>query len=775
MPRIVAGDRIANALKTANRPGAPLRRRLFILNAAGILPLAIFAGFGLHVLRQQQAEHTERVGKELARSVANAVDSELGSVIGVLEVLATTPTLDNGDLAGFHDRATRIILGRHEWASIILATSAGTPLANTRIPFGEPLKPISEKHSFDLAIHTRKPVVGSLTQYELDEWLFPVRVPVIRQGGVTHVITALIRPERIYGVLVRQRVPDDWVISIIDDQGRRVARSRAHEANLGGRLSETAEQIIAAGGTDGAGISRTLEGERIFTPFSRLALTEWTAVLGLPTAVVEAAVYRSLAIYGGGLLLSLGIGAVAALWVGRSIARPIGHLRAAAEALGQKHVPNLPHTSIEEIQQVGVALKNAADELTQAEAEREDLLRKERLAREAAEAAGRAKDEFMAVLSHELRTPLNAVYGWARWLQSGQLNDPSMIARATDAIARNAHVQVQLVDDLLDLARITSGKMRLDVATIDLRTALQGALEAVRPAATAKAIAIETILGAEPCIVAGDSARLQQVVWNLLMNAVKFTPHGGRVRLELRREPSRVEIVVSDTGEGISAEVLPHVFERFRQADSSSTRSHGGLGLGLALVKHLVELHGGGVAAESAGEDRGTTAVVTLPTTYVSSGDTLISRGHLVSSNKESGPRTDRLHDIRVQVIDDDQDGLLLITTILASCGAEVRTCSSAAAAIEQLREWRPDVLISDIGMPGEDGYALIAKIRTLPAVEGGATPAIALSAYGRPQDRVRALAAGFNMHVPKPVDPGELTAIVADLAVDQPQNTTTR
>ncbi len=738
---------------------------MLLLIAAAIVPLAVFAGIGLYGLRRQQNAQTERVGLELARSVANAVDSELGSVIAVLEALATSPTLDLRDLTGFRERATRLIKVTHDWAAIGLADAAGTCVLDTRFPAETPLPPLMERESFDRVLQMRAPAVGGLTRHLQDEWLFAVRVPVIRNGTVTYVITALIRPERVRSVLTRQGVPEDWVISIMDGNGRRVARSRAHGENLGGRLSDTAQRIVDGGRPDGSGVSYSLEGERIFTPYSRLPASHWIAVLGLPTAVLDAAVYRSLAIYGGGILLSIVIGAGGAIWAVRSITRPMAELRAAAEALGRRETPTRPQTSIQEIREVGVALKTAAIELARSAAERDDLLRKERLAREAAEAADRAKDEFMAVLSHELRTPLNAVFGWARWLQSGGLDDPTMIARATDAIARNAHVQVQLVDDLLDLARITSGKMRLDVTAIDLRSALYGALEAVRPAADAKRIAIHTSLGSDPCVVTGDAARLQQVVWNLLMNAVKFTPHGGQVRLELQRTSTRVEIVVSDTGQGIDPGVLPHVFERFRQADSSSTRTHGGLGLGLALVKHLVELHGGAVAAQSPGESRGTTVTVTLPTLLASSDAPSSPRMPATIATRDAPVRADRLHGLRVLVTDDDADAALLVSAILAGCGAEVRHCSSATATLELLQEWQPDVLVSDIGMPGEDGYSLIAKLRALPAAAGGSTPAVALSAYGRPQDRMRAIGAGFNMHVPKPVDPGELITIVAELA----------
>jgi signal transduction histidine kinase/ActR/RegA family two-component response regulator len=737
---------------------------LFLLTAAAILPLAVLAGIGLYVLRRQQAAEAAHVGLELARSVANAVDSELGSVTAVLEALATTPTIDQGDLAGFRERALRVIKGRHDWAAIVLVDRVGNRLVDTRFPVSTPLGPVTDVDSFARTLETRAPVVGNLIRVE-GEWLFVVRVPVIRDGAVEHAVTALIRPERIRKVLTRQRVPEDWVISIIDGNRRRVARSRAHEETLGGPLSATTQRVVDAGAAEGSGVSYSLEGERIFTLYSRLATSNWTAVLGLPNAIVEAALARSLGIYGGGVLLSIAIGAAGALWVARSITRPISHLGAAAEALGRKQTLPPPDTPIEEIRDVGIALSAAADALARAEAEREDLLRKERHAREAAEAADRAKDEFMAVLSHELRTPLNAVFGWARWLQSGQLSDQAMVARATNAIARNAHAQVQLVDDLLDLARISSGKMRLDVTMIDLRSVLLGALEAVRPAADAKSIAIDTHVGDEPCIVAGDSARLQQVVWNVLMNAVKFTPNGGHVRFELQRASAHVQIVVTDTGQGIAPDVLPHIFERFRQADSSSTRNQGGLGLGLALVKHLVELHGGAVAAQSPGEGRGTTVTVTLPIAATVAAAPSTARGLAPSAAARPATYAERLDGVRVLVADDDADALLLITTVLSEGGAEVRTCSSASAALEMLRDWRPDVLVSDIGMPGEDGYSLISKLRALEIDEGGSTPAIAVSAYGRPQDRVRAVAAGFTMHVPKPVDPGELTAIVADLA----------
>jgi signal transduction histidine kinase/ActR/RegA family two-component response regulator len=745
--------------------GIPLRRRLFALTAAGILPLAVMAGIGLYVLAWQQRAQAQRAGLELARSVGTAIDTELQSTVATLQALATTLTLDRGDLAGFRERAGRVLALETDWRAIVLADPAGAPLLDTRQAAGAVLPPIEEKESFDRAVGTREPAIGNLARDAGGSWLFAVRVPVVRAGELRYVMTALVAPEQIRDVLTRQRVPGDWVISVVGGNGRRVARSRAHDQTLGGRLSESAQAVVARGGAEGVGIADTLEGERIFTPYSRLASNGWMAVLGIPTALVDAAVLRSVAVYGGGILLSLVLGTLCALWVARSISRPIADLRAAAEAVGRRAPPRVPATSIQEIRDVAAALTAAADELTRGEAERDDLLRKERKARETAEAADRAKDEFMAVLSHELRTPLNAVYGWARMLQSGQLRDPALVARAMDVIVRNSDIQVELIDDLLDLSRITTGKMRLHVRPLHLEQVLQGALDAVRPAADAKAIRIQAAIDADAGPVTGDPARLQQVVWNLLMNAVKFTPRDGRVELHALRAGSHVAVVVRDTGQGITPSLLPHVFERFRQADSSSTRAAGGLGLGLALVKHLVELHGGSVVAESAGPAQGATFTVRLPVALVDVPVGNERPARLAAQGLEPLPALARIDGVRVLVADDDREAVRLAQAILAGAGAEVRTCVTAADALEVLRAWRPDVLVSDVEMPGEDGYALIRKVRALAPEEGGRTPAVALTAYGRTQDRMRSLAAGYTMHVPKPVDPGELTAIVASLA----------
>lgn len=384
-------------------------------------------------------------------------------------------------------------------------------------------------------------------------------------------------------------------------------------------------------------------------------------------------------------------------------------------------------------------------------------------ARAAAEAADRVRDQFLSTLSHELRSPLNAVYGWATMLERGQL-DQEQARRAVQIILRNVNAQVRLVDDLLDVSRVASGKLRLNVQPVDLRKVVEDAVDGIRPAADAKGIRMQSVLASPGGPVSGDPDRLQQVLWNLVSNAVKFTPKGGRVQIQLQRVNSHVELIVTDTGQGIEPHVLPYVFDRFRQGDASSTRAHGGLGLGLALVRSLVELHGGSVFAESPGGGHGSTFVVKLPLMVANLPEPAAGKPNPLE--RADSPVGDiSLAGVRVLVVDDDPTAVELNVEILLQAGGEVRGCASGGDALEVFRQWRPDVIVSDIEMPGMDGYSLIRQVRALDPDRGGKTPAAALSAYSRPEDRVRSLMAGFNIHVSKPVEPSELTTIVASLA----------
>jgi PAS domain S-box-containing protein len=394
-----------------------------------------------------------------------------------------------------------------------------------------------------------------------------------------------------------------------------------------------------------------------------------------------------------------------------------------------------------------------------AEEERARLLAREKELRHLAETANRAKDEFLAVLSHELRTPLTAMLGWARLLRGGKL-DPTAASRAIEVIERNATAQAQLINDILDVSRIITGKLRLEVRQIeDVRTVIEASLDALRPAAVAKSIQLEACFDPLGGPVSADPDRIQQVVWNLISNAIKFTPKGGRIEVTCSRVESQVEIAVRDNGKGITPDFLPCLFERFRQEDGTSARLHGGLGLGLALVRHLCELHGGTVQAESDGPGCGSCFRVRLPLLGVR----LAPRTGAAS---EGGglERLPNLEGVRILAVDDDADTRLLLTTILRGSGAEVRTAESAPAAMTILESWIPDVLLSDVGLPEEDGYAFIRRVRALPPEKGGNVAAAALTAYAGMEDRRRALGAGFQTHAAKPIDPEALVAMIAAL-----------
>ena len=423
---------------------------------------------------------------------------------------------------------------------------------------------------------------------------------------------------------------------------------------------------------------------------------------------------------------------------------------------GRRHAPHDVELAMELARRAAMAVENARLHRAAQEA-----IARAHEANRLSEQANRAKDEFLGVVSHELRTPLSAILGWSQLLRGDKAVSPAILAKGVAVIERNARAQVKLIEDILDVSRIISGKLRLELRPIELDGILRAAVEVIRPAADAKGVTLQPG-GSIGVMVLGDPDRLQQVLWNLLSNAVKFTPAGGQVEVEVERAGRSVRVLVSDSGKGIEASFLPHVFERFRQADSSTTRRHGGLGLGLAIVRHVVELHGGSVRALSGGRDRGSTFVIKLP--LYDGGATSSERaiGVPVMRDTEPGAMA-RLDGMRVLVVDDELDAREVLGTILGAVGAEVELAASAGEALERLASFGPDVLVSDVGMPGDDGYTLIRLVR------GGASrfarvPALALTAYASAEDARHAVLAGFDSHLSKPVEPSTLTAVVSRL-----------
>jgi PAS domain S-box-containing protein len=413
-----------------------------------------------------------------------------------------------------------------------------------------------------------------------------------------------------------------------------------------------------------------------------------------------------------------------------------------------------------------IGASKAARDITErrnAERERERLLMQERLLRSEAERAARLKDEFLATISHELRTPLSAILGWSTIL-SKEPSDQATVAKAIAAIERNARAQAQLIEDLLDVSRAISGNLRLDVQPIAITAIVKAAMDSVQLAAAAKEIQMQMTVDPTADNIRGDAVRLQQVIWNLLSNSIKFTPKGGHVAVKVDRANSMAQVTVTDTGEGIPAEFLPYVFDRFKQADGSITRRYGGLGLGLAIARHLTELHGGTIEVDSAGEGLGATFRISLPLVAVTAPAAINSARTENLAELTPAKKVPDLHGIRVLVVDDAADTRELLRVVLERFGADVTTAASARETLDVLPAWQPNVLVSDIGMPDEDGYSLIRKVRALSSERGGEIPAIALTGYVRVEERMRALDAGYHMFVPKPVEVGELATIIAGL-----------
>lgn len=414
-------------------------------------------------------------------------------------------------------------------------------------------------------------------------------------------------------------------------------------------------------------------------------------------------------------------------------------------------------------------------ERKEAEEERERLFALEQQARSAAEEANRLKDEFLATVSHELRTPLTSILGYSKMLCTGMLGEKET-AHAVDAIERNARAQAQIVNDILEVSSIITGKLRLDLRQISPIPAVESAIDAIRPTVGAKGVHLMVSLDPSAGPIMIDPDRLQQIAWNLLSNAVKFTPAGGRIEIRLERLDGQVQLKVSDTGIGISPDFLPFVFDRFRQADSSTTRTHGGLGLGLALVRYLAELHGGTVEAESQGEGHGATFIVTFPLAVSDSADAASSQD-LAQDPQSSSPEEPtsgsypKLEGLRVLVVDDEEDTRRMLKVLFEKCGAEVRTATSALEALKVFEQWSPGVMVCDIGMPNEDGYSLMRQVRAAEAGREEQTPALALTGYARSEDRIQALSAGYQMHLAKPINLLELTATVATLSKRVPIN----
>ena len=757
-----------------------LRSHLLILVLGTVLPVLAFSAAMVVMSGRQQREAFEKRFLERVRAMSIALDRELGAHIRMLEVLDESRYLTGNDLGAFYEQTRRVRAEHKDWETVALMDPSGDQLFDLRRPFGSTLPKSALEPALLARVATSgRPAVSSLFMSAVDgTYTTAVIVPIKATDGAVRLLVVFIDSPTWLRFLSSIPVIPGATMTLLDEDGIVIARTLNPDRWVGKRVSPVL-YAKAREAPEGSYRNTGLEGQWFYTAHSRSMVSGWTVATGVPAADVERELRGStIALTTGAVLMAL-LAIALAIVFGRRIARPVSALAGAAAALERGEEPPLTATttSIAEVAHVTHAFDEAARRLRAREAalrasevesarlatERARLLANERAAREDAEMANRLKDEFLATLSHELRTPLTAVLGWARMLRSGQV-DEAALERGLASIERNAAAQAHLVEDLLDVSRIVTGKMRLDVRPVDLPAVVESAVEAVRPAATAKQIRLGMTVDPGTGHVIGDPDRLQQIVWNLVSNSVKFTSREGHVDIAVAPRDSHVEIVVTDTGQGIAPDVVPHVFERFRQADSSTTRAHGGLGLGLALVKHLVELHGGSVVAQSAGPGQGATFTVRLPI----NGDATTTR--LASKAMAAAEASGSLEAVRVLLVDDDVDTLELFSQILGNAGAEILVATSAADAMVQFEQGRPDVLVCDIEMPGEDGYSLVRRVRGLTAEDGGAVAAVAVTAYGRAEDRMRLLAAGYDRHIAKPVEPADLIAVIVALANRSPR-----
>lgn len=723
----------------------PLRHLLIMLTAIGLLPLALLGIWSIHTASQFQQREQQRLMLDLARALSSAADAELDSAVAILNGLGRTPELQDGDLPAFHGVAVTLVKAQPEWLGVILTDSAGKILLRTMDAYGAPAPPVADPDSLREALLTRQPVVGRIARGQRGQPAFPVRVPIITASGKLYTLTAVIRPDRLVRLLERQQVPGGAVTAIRDSGRFVVARSRNQDGIVGAPPSDSLLALIAEHGAEGVGSARTTEGSDMVTAYTTLSHFNWMAVVGRPAEQLHAAALQGLGVYGAGIAVSLLLGIVLASLLSKRLVATIRGLQQNTAALGSGAALTVSPSSITEVEQIGQALIQADARRNERERERKlllDTLNQALASHQAALAdarrAGRAKDEFLAVLGHELRNPLSPIVTSLDLLDLR--NDPAS-RRERGVMRRQVDHLRRLVDDLLDVSRIISGKLQIDVRPLNLADVVRHAAAAVseQPVSTTLPAAVW---------VDGDDSRLTQVLNNLLSNAARFG--STATRITLTTDATHARLVVSDDGIGMNTELLARVFEPFQQAPQSLARRTGGLGLGLAIVRKIVELHGGQVAASSAGLGEGSSFEVTLPLVAAPAPHATVATGPAHAG-------------LQVLLVDDNVDAANAGAELLVLMGHDVRTAHHGAAALAAVRERMPQVAILDIGLPDMDGYALAAAIRT--EAGGAGVRLVALTGYGQKEDVERAYAAGFNLHLTKPASLEDLQLATAPMA----------
>jgi signal transduction histidine kinase/ActR/RegA family two-component response regulator len=699
-------------------------------------------------LARSEREASERRLVRSARMLASSFDRELSGSIRALQALAESDHLDRGELEAFRADCARVLRTQPSWKHVLLIAPDGRQLANTGIPWGAPLPALAESESFTLVVETRQPTVGDLARGPSGILAFPVRVPVMRGGVLQYVLTAVITPEALSSVVVLQAAnTEEWTRTLVDQRGLVAARTRDPQRFVGQPATPLFLEHSRAE-TEGMFANTSMEGARVYVAFSRSQLSGWTAGVASPAQLLDAPVSRSMLTVGG-LGLALLLMSVSGAWIfSQRIERSITRASAAADALARGESPHVQPSSVHELARLGEALERSGQLLRERERERDANLAAVETARAEAVAATQAKDTFLAMLGHELRNPLAPIVTSLELLRRrGLAGTPEH-----EVISRQLRHVVRLVDDLLDVARISRGQMSLRREPLALSSVISRAVESTTPLLEQRRHTLELDVPASGLWVLGDADRLTQVVANLLTNAAKYTPSGGRIQVRAREHDGGITLVVADNGPGLPADLLPQLFEPFVQGTRTLDRSRGGLGIGLALVRSLVEAHGGRVEPHSEGPGRGSTFTVWLPS------HVRAEAPPPVEARREPAPLAVEAvpaRPMRVLLVDDNVDAAEGLADLLEMSGYEVVVAHDFPEAQKQAEAFRPHVAILDIGLPDVDGYAVAERLRERLGEESPVFAA--LTGYSQEGDRARSNAAGFRRHFVKPIDIDEL------------------
>lgn len=718
-----------------------LRAQLQRLTLATLLPVLILSMVGAWVLSQREEAAFEQGARARVRAMATAVDSELQSVVGTLRALATSNELESDPLAGFHDRMVRVLRTQPDWWTIVLSSPSGQQLLDALAPIGTPLALVADRESLERVVSSGQPTIGNIDKgTSTGRPRFTVRVPIKRGDTVAYALTAIVKPQLISDILASQQIPVDWTAAIVDGSNHFVVRTIDSEHSVGQLVSRDLQRALGTS-TEGWFEGKTLEGTVTYTAFLRAPKSGWSVAIAIPRSFVGRVVRPTVFALGIVTAAALALAVLLASAVGRSISRPIGALAEAARSIAQgRRVALAPTQRLRELSE----LAHAMDEAGAAVQSRDDTQRKLSTAMHSLQAADRAKDEFLAILAHELRNPLAAITNSLALLARLRGDEPgARDARAR--IERQTRQLVRLVDDILDVSRITQGRLELKKGSVEVSSVVAQAVETSKAQIEAAGHSLAIHLPVEAVRLDADAVRLTQVLNNLLNNAAKYAERPGAITMTVEAEAHALSIKVRDTGIGLSAEMLPRIFEMFTRAPQAPHRATEGLGVGLSLAKRLVELHGGTLTAKSDGLGLGSEFIVRLPRASGS-----------VGSQSEVGPPSSALTDRRVLVVDDNRDAAASLAALLEATGNQTRIAYDGEEAVSAALEYRPDAIILDIGLPKMNGYDACRAIRR--DAHGKDVLIVALSGWGQPEDRRKSTEAGFDLHLVKPVDFAVLT-----------------